>query len=242
MRLTNRFLAIGAIVGALALSLGGCLPKVPECPQISQGSNNVQCVPPVQARLSGLGYMYFANTSHFGSATTDGVKKFQATHGLAADGIVGTATRDVLNATSPKTMANAYGVMPACVQWPTPIVCANKASNVAILFVNGQNIGMASTRFGEQQVDGRGEPTQEGLFTSTPDLLGAAAISTKYDNAPIPWFVGFYNGEGLHFSRGFGPGETSHGCIRLNDEEFAHALWNISSIYGLTVFVYDTRF
>lgn len=227
----------------LLFGLAGCLPVIAnDCPTLYPGNSNARCVGAMQGKLGALGYMYSTlNTGTYGPTTVDAVKRFQSRFGLVADGIVGPDTRNKINEIQPKDLSNGFGVLEVCNRPTYPIVCANKTSRVAVLMVNGQVQGTSEVRFGGQQGDGSGEVTQEGLFKTQPDWRGPDAISTLYNPpVPIPWFVGFYNGEGFHFSNGFAPGASSHGCVRVRDMNFAQLLWNVAKNYGLDAFIYAT--
>ena len=74
---------------------------------LKKGSSGSEVVK-VQSVLKDLGYFtYSKTTGYYGSITITAVKKFQKAHGLSADGIVGTKTRNVLmGSTENKASAN----------------------------------------------------------------------------------------------------------------------------------------
>lgn len=239
----SRTLAFGIIICLFSVTLTGCLPKIDDkCPTIYPGVYDPSCVGAIQRRLSGLGIMYHpVELGYYQSITIEAVRRFQILAGLSPDGIVGQLTRDKLNSVNPVNWADIYGLLPVCKRAGKPIVCANKTSGVAVLLENGVVKGSSAARFGEHQLDGKGEPTEEGLFVTHPDPKGWAAQSTLFDPpVPVPWFTSFWNGEGFHQSYGFAPGDTSHGCIRLRDMGFAVMVWNYSSTVGLDAMVYQT--
>jgi hypothetical protein len=70
-------------------------------PPLKRGMKNSR-VKALQKRLRTLGYRGVPTNGHFGLRTQHAVKRFQRTHGLAADGVVGPMTSAALERAKPK--------------------------------------------------------------------------------------------------------------------------------------------
>jgi N-acetylmuramoyl-L-alanine amidase len=93
---------IGAMVAVLlALTLGTVVqPVSAAAPTTLKYGTTSADVPDLQYRLKTLGYFNVGLTSYFGAVTRHSVLLFQRDYGLAADGIVGPATWDMLKKVS----------------------------------------------------------------------------------------------------------------------------------------------
>jgi len=72
----------------------------------------------VQQLLKDLGYYNYSKiTGYFGTITDEAVKSFQKANGLAVDGIIGPATREVINKLLMQASSETYTVQPGDTMW-----------------------------------------------------------------------------------------------------------------------------
>ncbi|MEB3210958.1 MAG: peptidoglycan-binding protein [Leptolyngbyaceae bacterium] len=105
--------AVLGVAGVVAASAIATSPYTAEA--VVQQGDVCPEVGAVQRSLNSLGFSVGAADDIFGSRTTNGVRSFQASRGLAVDGVVGPSTADALglgdagNADSPFLIGNSCG-------------------------------------------------------------------------------------------------------------------------------------
>lgn len=85
---------------------GGDWPKVVAGPTLKPGARSAR-VPSLRARLAAAGerVLEARDHSHYDEGLVDAVKRFQAAHGLQADGVLGAQTLEALNASPAQRVA-----------------------------------------------------------------------------------------------------------------------------------------
>ena len=85
---------------------GGDWPKVAAGPTLKPGARSAR-VPSLRARLAAAGerVLEARDRSHYDEALVEAVKRFQAAHGLQADGVLGAQTLEALNASPAQRVA-----------------------------------------------------------------------------------------------------------------------------------------
>jgi hypothetical protein len=227
--------SVGIVLGLLlGTTLSSQQVTAVGCPTIRAGSRGA-CVQQAQTKLGLLGFMPSTQSDGvFGPFTEQKVREFQAYAGLTADGIVGPQTWARLDSTTVASMS-PYGIPPVCLK-PGIVICAGKRAQKLFVMRDGQFILTLDARFGD---DGPREPTVEGLYSITNKVRLDKAVN--YNNALMPYSNYFYNGQAIHFSYDFAGGDngnTSHGCIRLRDENGAAAIFYYVPM-GTPVFIWN---
>jgi len=190
----------------------------------------------MQEKLGLLGFMNSGlSTGYFGDTSKNAVVAFQQRVGLKADGFVGPQTRTALNNATTDSLYG-FGFAPVCLS-PGWIVCARERTQHVWVLHDGVIQWQSAATFGGATPDGV-FATQKGLWDMWYDPAGANAYSQAW-KAPIPFMTNWgTEGDGTHYSSGVGPGQASHGCIRIGDMSVAAKIWFVDVAVGMRIFVY----
>ncbi len=238
VRVKLRMVLAGGVIAALLLALvPGQSAAALGCPTVRQGSSG-DCVRQLQTKLGLMGLLPSTQADGaFGPRTDAAVREFQGRTWLPVDGIVGPQTWAKLDSSTVHDIY-AYGFPPVCLK-PGIVICVSKQQQKLYAMRDAQVVLALDARFGDDL--GPEHATVEGLYAINRKVKDE--VSVKYNNAPMPYTNYFTNdGQGIHFSPSFAAGEqegnTSHGCIRLRDENGAAAIFYYVPI-GTPVFIWN---
>lgn len=175
----------------------------------------------IQARLRQLAWFSGDVTDHYGDATTEAVRGFQAKRGIPVTGKVDARTLRLLEGMTHEPTADelanrrpdpAAGAAldPRCASGRA--LCIDKTSSTLRWVVDGKVLTTLDVRFGASF-----SPTREGLFHVF--WKDRNHVSTLYGSA-MPFSMFFSGGEAVHYSSDFaarGYAGASHGCVNVRD-------------------------
>ena len=186
---------------------------------LEQGSKGAK-VQELQARLKQIGWFSGKVTTHYGSATADAVKQFQAKRGIPTTGEVDQRTLDLLHGMTRQPTTDELNNVAHKVAAPRldprcltgRVLCISKSSNRMSWVVDGKVQDTFSVRFGSELT-----PTREGTFSV--GWKSRDHVSTLYHTA-MPFAMFFSGGQAVHYSADFaarGYNGASHGCVNVRD-------------------------
>ncbi|GAB3862851.1 hypothetical protein GCM10028801_29220 [Nocardioides maradonensis] len=197
----------------------------------------------LQARLTQIAWFSGAPTGHYGDATEQAVRGFQAKRGIPVTGEVDRRTmRRLLAMTTEPTKAqldddplnnNTPGALdPRCETGR--VICVDKTSSTVRWVVDGVVRRTLDARFGASY-----SPTREGLFHVY--AKSRDHVSRLYGSS-MPYAMFFSGGQAVHYSSDFaarGYSGASHGCVNIRDE--AGVAWLFDQVrVGDAVVVYHS--
>lgn len=178
----------------------------------------------LQARLKQVGWFSDKVTGHYGSATTQSVKGFQAKREIPVTGEVDQRTWDRLAAmTHEPTAAELADKPPAKTEnagvdldkrcMTGRVMCISKSTRQLAWVVDGTVVKVMDARFGCSS-----SATREGVFQV--GWKSRDHTSTEYDSW-MPYAMFFSGGQAVHYSEDFaarGYAGCSHGCVNIRDK------------------------
>ncbi|THV13049.1 murein L,D-transpeptidase [Nocardioides caeni] len=212
-------------------SKGGSTPEPdpgppPAGPALLAPGDNGPQVREVQARLKQIDWFSGDVTDHYGDATAEAVRGFQAKRGFEATGEVDQRTLDRLEEmTTEPTSAELTNTPPAGTGSNTPgpldprcqtgrVLCIDKTTRTLRWVVDGDVRKTVDVRFGSAEL-----PTREGEFSV--ERKSRDHVSSLYDT-PMPFAMFFSGGQAVHYSPDFaatGYNGASHGCVNVRDHD-----------------------
>jgi len=182
----------------------------------------------VQYRLKRVGLFGATPNGRYGAATTAAVKRFQQRNGLAVTGTVNAGTWRPLITQS----VRGRGAVPRGCTTAGWHACYDRSWHQVNLYHDGTLLNSWLVRSGAAST-----PTRTGTFRVY--YRDIDHVSSRFDDAPMPYSQFFSGGQALHGSRLMMDPYVghSHGCVNFWTED-AQQLWNLTSTKTLWVHVY----